>query len=82
MINGSFRLYDFVTSRFEGPLETRAQAEKRKSSRTTGKRDTLSNWYRIRVHPVQVESDGETITDKWRECITRWRKETAPTPES
>lgn len=71
--SGSWRLYDFENLKFVGPRETRVQAELRKSSITRRKRDPHSNWYRIRVNPIQVESDGATITANWIEIISKWR---------
>ena len=68
----NFRLYDFQHRRLVGPLETRKEAEKRRSSQTRGKRDTLTSCLRTRVHPVSVEPDGKTITQAHQESIAAW----------
>jgi hypothetical protein len=70
----SFRLCDFTTLAFLGPVESRKDAEKRKTRATRGKRDATNNWYRLRVHPVRVEADGRTIEESWRRTIEDWRK--------
>ena len=71
-VRGNFRLYDFQHRRFVGPLETRKEAEKRKSSQARGKRDALTNYFRTRVHPVSVEPDGKAITQAHQESIAAW----------
>ena len=73
MKGGSFRLYDFDRLCFVGPRETRTEAEKRKSRITAKRRDHQTNWFRIRVHPVKVATDG-TITFPYRRSIEQWRK--------
>lgn len=74
-MRGQFRLYDYDALVFRGPLESRADAEKRKSRTTKGKRDVLSNWFRARVHPVKVEPDG-SISDGYAASVALWRIQT------
>lgn len=75
-VSGHFRLYDFDTRSFVGPLESRKAAERRKTGHTKRRRDALANWYRCRVHPVMVDANGK-ITASYQATVDEWRRRLA-----
>jgi hypothetical protein len=59
-----YRLYNVQNLEMCGPCETKRECTKRLMSSTNRRRDPQSNWVRCTTIPVEVKSDGETLTEE------------------